>query len=340
MRFVRASAAASRIALASVSAAVLVSGCHVPGTASGPATSGSGSITVAVVPGIDNAPLRLAVQDGLFRQHGLNVTVQSYGSVGAEIQALTAGHADIAAGDYTDFLATQATGRAKLRLIADGYDAVANSMEVLTLPTSGITTPQDLASNLPNRPVATPPVGISPYPYLSSFPYNISTMATKQVLQSDGVTPNSVTWQQMPMQDMIAALRSHGVKAILVTEPYILEAEAKLGAVEVLDSCSGVTAGLPLSGYFSLDSYVRNQPSTVQAFQAALSQAQSSAAMRGPLQAVLPTMTGMTTQQAALVTIGTYPTALSVGQVQRVATLMLDSGMISNPMDVRGLVFP
>jgi NitT/TauT family transport system substrate-binding protein len=334
MRLVRASAAASRIALVSVSAAVLVSGCPVPGTASGPATSGSGSITVAVVPGIDNAPLRLAVQDGLFRQHGLNVTVQGYGSVSAEIQALTAGHADIAVGDYTDFLAAQATGRAKLRLLADGYDAVANSMEVLTLPTSGITTPQALV----NEPVATPPADISGY--LSSVPNNMPTMATEQVLQSDGVSPNSVNWQPMPMQGMIAALRNHSVKAILVTEPYIFEAEARLGAVEVLDSCSGVTAGLPLSGYFSLDSYVRDQPSTVQAFQAALSQAQSNASMRGPLQAVLPTMTGMTTQDAALVTIGTYPTALSVGQVQRVATLMLDSGMISNPMDVKGLVFP
>jgi NitT/TauT family transport system substrate-binding protein len=334
MRLVCASATALRIALVSVTAAVLVSGCHVPGTASGTASSGSGSITVAVVPGIDNAPLRLAVQDGLFRQHGLNVTVQSYGSVGSEIRALAAGHADIAIGDYTDFLSTEATGTAKLRLIADGYDAVANSIEVLTLPNSGITTPQALA----NKPVATPPADISGYQ--RSVPYNMATMATEQVLQSDGVSPNSVNWQQMPMQDMIAALRNHSVKAILATEPYVFEAEARLGAVEVLDSCSGVTAGLPLSGYFSLDSYARNQASTVQAFQAALSQAQSNASMRGPLEAALPTMTGMTTQDAAMVTIGTYPTALSIGQVQRVATLMLDSGMITNPMDVRGLVFP
>jgi hypothetical protein len=30
---------------------------------------------------------------------------------------------------------------------------------------------------------------------------------------------------------------------------------------------------------------------------------------------------------------------VSVGQVQRVATLMSDSGMISSPIDVSGLVF-
>jgi NitT/TauT family transport system substrate-binding protein len=330
MRLVRASAAASRIALASVSAAVLVSACHVPGTGgSGPAASGGGSITVAVVPGIDNAPLTIGIQDGLFRQHGLSVTVKSYDSASQEIKALDSGHADIAVGDYSGFFFAESNG-AKLRLIADGYDAVAGSIAVLTLPGSGITVPQDLV----NKPVAIPPTQTGQL----TVPYNIQTLAAEQVLQSDGLSPNSVIWRPMLMQNMIGALRKGRVKAILVTEPYIFEAEAQLGAVQVIDSSSGVTGGLPLSGYFSLDSYARAQPSAVQAFQAALSQAQSDAGMRGPLQAVLPPLTGMSKQDAAMITLGTYPASLSIGQVQRVATLMLDSGMITRPLNVSKLV--
>ena len=60
--------------------------------------------------------------------------------------------------------------------------------------------------------------------------------------------------------------------------------------------------------------------------------------MRGPVQAVLPSATGMTAQDAALVTLGTYPTSLSVGQVQRVAQLMFDAGMIANTVNVKRLV--
>jgi NitT/TauT family transport system substrate-binding protein len=333
MRLVRASAAASRIALASVSAAVLVSACHVPFTGgAGPAASGGGSITVAVVPGIDNAPLRVAVQDGLFQQHGLNVTVKGFSSVSSEIQALKTGQANVAVGDYTDFFAAQASGGAKLRLIADGYDAVANSTAVLTLPNSGITTPQKLVG----RWVATPPPDTS---YPKDIPYNLPMMATQQVLQSDGVSPTSVFWRQMPMQDMIRALHDGSVGAILVTEPYVFRAEAQLGAVEVLDSCSGVTASLPLSGYFSSKSFTDSQPSTVRAFQAALSQAQADSGMRGPVQAALRQLPGVSAQDATMVTLGTYPAAVSVGQVQRVVTLMSDSGMISNPIDVRSLLF-
>ncbi len=316
-----------------VLSAVLASGCHVPGTGASGAASGSGPITVAVVPGIDNAPLRVGVQDGLFQQFGLNVTVKDYQSLGAEFQALTSGQAQIAAGDYTGFLYEQATSRASLRLIADGYDAAPNSVAILTLPGSGITTPQQLQGQ-PGG-VATPPAQMVPYSV--AVPYNIQTLAAEEVLQNDGVSPSSVNWTQMQAQHMIGALRSGQVKAILATEPYILEAEKQLGAVEVVDASSGVTSGLPMSGYFSLASYAHANPSAVQAFQGALDQAQSDCAQRGPVQAVLPNLTGMSTGDAALVTVGAYPTSLNVGQVQRVAALMYDSGMISNPVSVSSM---
>ena len=184
--------------------------------------------------------------------------------------------------------------------------------------------------------MATPPAQV--VPYSAAVPYNIQTLAAEEVLQNDGVSPSSVNWTpDAGPQDMIGALHSGQVKAILVTEPYILEAEEQLGAVEVLDASSGVTSGLPLSGYFSLASYARANPSAVQAFQAALDQAQSDCAQRGPVQAVLPNLTGMSNGEAALVTLGTYPTSLNVGQVQRVAGLMYDSGMISNPVSVSAL---
>jgi NitT/TauT family transport system substrate-binding protein len=321
-----------RIASAVLLVAVLASGC----SGSGAGSSGTaGRITVAVVPGIDNAPLSVAVHDGLFPRHGLNVTVKDYQSLDAESQALTSGQAQIAVGDYTGFFYEQATGHASLRLIADGYDAASSSVAILALPSSRITTPEGLQ----NGSVGTP---FAPLPQMvpsstAVVPYNIQTLAAEEVLQNDGVSPSSVNWTQMQPQDMIGALRSGRVKAILATEPYILEAEEQLGAVEVVDASSGVTSGLPLSGYFSLASYAQANPSVVQAFQGALDQAQSDCAQRGPVQTVLPQLTGMRTGDAALVTLGTYPTSLNVSEVQRVATLMYDSGMINNPINVSAL---
>jgi NitT/TauT family transport system substrate-binding protein len=324
---------ARRAAPIAVTLTLLTSGCSFLGAGGSNGASGSGPITVAVVPGIDSLPLGVAVQDGLFQQHGLNVTIKDYSSLDDEYRALTSGQAQIAVGDYTDFLYEQASGHTSLRLIADGYDAAANSVAILSLPSSNITTPQQLEGAIPG--VATPYAQMAPYS--TAVPYSIQTLAAEEVLQNDGVSPSSVTWKQMQPQAMIEALRSGQVDAILATEPYILEAEQQLGAVEVVNASSGVTSGLPMSGYFSLATYAHANQAAVQAFQEALDQAQSQCAQRGPVQTVLSHLTGVTSEDAALVTVGTYPTTLNVSQVQRVAALMYDSGMISNPLTVSAL---
>ena len=89
--------------------------------------------------------------------------------IATEFQALGNGGVDIAVGDYADFFYEQATNMASLHLVADGYDAAAGVMEVLSLPSSNITTPQGLE----HKVVATPePQLIQSFngPYTSNIP--------------------------------------------------------------------------------------------------------------------------------------------------------------------------
>jgi NitT/TauT family transport system substrate-binding protein len=316
--------------VASLAMAMLAAGCSAGGSSG--ADGGGAHITVAIVPGLDTAPLEVAVKHGLFGDHGLDVSVQTYSSVNAVYDALNSGKADIGAGDYTDFLYHVAFNKAKLRLVADAYDATTGSMELMTLPGSNkqISKPQDLVG----KNIATPtPQGSR---FNRGAPYNIETLATESVLQADGLSPSSVHWKPMPEASMLGKLRTHQVSAILVTEPYITEAETRLGATEFIDSVSGVTASLPLSGYFASASFADRNPDAVRAFQAALNTAQSDAAQRGTLQSML--VSDMSKANAALVTVGQYPTFLSIGQVQRVADLMYDSGMIFKRISIRSLL--
>jgi NitT/TauT family transport system substrate-binding protein len=324
-----------RRAVACLSAALLVAGCGLLGGSSGGlSSSDNATISVAAVPGVDDAPLYVALREGLFRQRGLHVTISNYSSLRQEIQALGSGRVDIAAGDYADFFFKQSRGALDLRLIADGYDAAPNVMAVLTLPGSGINSPQDLV----DKRVATPTA--QAIKRTRNLPYSMEMMATQAVLRTDGVGPTSVRWIAMPERDMISALRDHkyGVEAIVATEPYILEAESKLGAVSVLDSCSGVTSGLPLLGYFTVQKFQSEHAPALRAFRSALVQAQGVATMRGQVQETLTSAMHINEQAAALMTLGQYPTFLSIGQVQRVADLMYDAGMITNPLAVRRLV--
>jgi NitT/TauT family transport system substrate-binding protein len=303
----------------------LVAGCSA-------SAHGLPTLTVAAVPGIDDAPLYIAADDGQFAAEGLNVKIKDYGSVSSEITALKTGKADVAAGDYADFFYAQARQPGML-IVAESYDAAADVMDVLVLPDSGITTPKQLAG----KTIGTPePQEI---PYSATIPYSMETLATQSALQDDGVDPASVSWKPVPTPDLIGALSSHKVAAILVTEPYIYRAESQIGASEILDSVTGTTATLPLSGYFTSTSFARAHAGALEGFRAGLQRVQRHANAGTAVRAVITRRVGMTAQSAALVTIGEYQTLPDVGGLQRIANLLIDFGVIPKPLNIENMIF-
>jgi NitT/TauT family transport system substrate-binding protein len=323
-------------AIGALAVAALAAGCQVAG-AQPASPDGTVTLTVAATPGVDDAPLYLALKDGLFQSAGLNVKIHSYQSVSQELQALTSGQVDVAAGDYADFFYAEYQ-RADLRVVADGYHAAPGVMEVLTLPNSGITTPQDLEGKTigTTEPQLIPVQKNAPVP----VPYSLETIATQSVLDNDGVNLAHIMWKPLPTGDLINALADHQVNAILIQEPYIYEAESSLGAIEVLDSCSGATASLPLSGYFADGSFARKNPDALQDFRSALQRAQADAALPGPVEAVLAQHSGMSMETASLVTVGDYPTSLDAASLQRVADLMFSFGVLQRTLNVAGMTGP
>ncbi len=326
----------ARFVLAAVSglAVLVAAGCSSsPGTATGTV---SATVTIAAIPGIDDAPLYLALKDGLFAAAGLkHVVIQPESQESAVFDALRSNRAQIAATDYGTLLYQQSLSP-DYKILADGYDAAAGSLEVLTLPNSNITTPAQLAG----ARVAIPNDDI-----LSSMstgnPASLEAAAATEVLDSyTGSSIDVVTGTAVPEAQEVSDLMTHrdGIKAILVGQPYIFEAERDAGAIEVMDACSGYTANLPLSGYTATTSWVKDNPVAVADFQSAMAQAQAEASMVGPVQKVLPKFTGMTVQDAELATIGTYPTSTSASGLERVDRMMWQLSMIKAQVSIPQMI--
>jgi NitT/TauT family transport system substrate-binding protein len=343
--------------MAALAAGLLtIAGCQTGSTSStaAPTISGGNNVVrVAETPGVGDAPLFLAFQQGLFREAGLEVNIKNYPSTQAELVALRSGQADVAFGDYADMFYAQALALAQaqakgrtaknslnLMIVADGYDAVANTMEVLALPPGkggpGIVTPQKLAG----KTVGTAPAQVMPS-NVPGQPYSLDTVATQSVLQNDNVKPASITWKPLPASvSPIQALATHQVNAILATEPTIFEAESQLGAVPVLDSCTGSTANLPLDGYFSTRTFANAQHAKLTAFRNVLLKAQTLANNQSaPVRNTLEGSEGMSVQDASLLTIGQYPTTVSVNDLQRVIRLMFFFNAIPVQPSVKAMIF-
>src|SRR5579859_5390035 len=331
----------ARVAAGCAVAAAMLAGCQPPGTptASGSLRAGA-SITVASEPGVGDAPLYVAWQRGLFRQVGLTVHIRSYPTAAAEVAALRSGQASVAAGDYADFFYAQALSEqehendASMVVLADGYDAASNIMDVLVSPNSPITAPQDLAG----KTIGTAEPQLMPHRF-NGQPYSLETVAASSVLEDDGIQPTSVKWKPMPAADLVSALRNHTVNAILATEPEIFQAESQLGARTILDACSGETVNLPLEGYFAPRSFAARHRAALIAFRSALTRAQADAVQPAPLEAAFQHYAGMSRQAAALITLGVYPTSLRVVSLQRVADLMSFYGALPQPLNVGQMIF-
>jgi NitT/TauT family transport system substrate-binding protein len=316
------------LAAASVLALLLAAGCANSGS---PGGSVSSTVVIASVPGVSDASIYLAQKDGLFAAAGLaHVQIKRYRNQAAEMAALSSAQADIAASDYGDVFNQQAQSH-DLRILADGYDATSSVLEILTLPNSSITEPKDLIGD--NVKIGLPSDDILSDVASDSAPSLYAAAATNVLTDYVGTAEAGLIqgeWQPESQQAEVAGLKDGSLQAILVSEPYIYEAESELGAVEVLDACSGPTAGLPLLGYVAMNAWVRDNPGAAADFQAAIAKAQSDASLAGQVQAVLPGATGMTAQDADLVTVGTYPTSTSTAGLEEVVRLLAVNGTISN----------
>jgi NitT/TauT family transport system substrate-binding protein len=309
-----------------ITAFVLLLTAFLAACGSSPATTAPGktTLTVGVLPVIDAAPFEIALKNGYFAQQGLTIKTVSVLQSTQAVPDLLRGSVDIIGGNYTSYFEGDSRGTFSIDVIGMAIDCVPTDFEVLSLPGSGITSTQDLAG----KTVAV------------NLTSNIQTLTLNAILKADGVTgqPHYVA---IPFPEMGAALKAHRVDAISVVEPYITAYEKTDGAVPVTSQCISPVAGYPVSGYFATASWVKQNPAALRAFQRALDKGQTYAdANPSAVRAILPSYTAITAAEAQHVVLGTFPDTTDVAQLQQMANLMEQQGMISGSFQVSSIVAP
>ncbi|RJO70809.1 ABC transporter substrate-binding protein [Nocardia panacis] len=307
--------------------AALAFACALLLTACGGATEQSGPkthLTIGALPILDDAPLFIAVQEGFFKQEGLTVSTKIVAQSTQALPSLLHGDIDIiSGGNYVSYFQGNARGAFDVQVLAAASTCASDAFGVLTLPDSGVRTPADLAG----KKIAVNLVN------------NVQTLLGDTLLKSSGIDTGGIHYVQIPFAEMDRALSAHQVDAISVVEPFLSGAQHS-GAVQVMSLCTGPTEKFPLSGYFATRDWVGKNPLAARAFQRAMARAQQVATdNRAAVERIIPTYTAIGAQDAQRIRLGGYPVGTDAEQLQRVADLMKQGGMLDAPLDVRPLIY-
>src|SRR6202044_794156 len=107
-------------------------------------------------------------------------------------------------------------------------------------------------------------------------PLNINYLLAASVLTENGIPVKDVDFPSQPIAfpNMAQELAEGKVSAAAMPEPFATAAEQQYGVVELTDLNQGATEQFPIQGYVVTKKWAQQNPNTLKAFVAALSQGQ------------------------------------------------------------------
>ncbi|MBV9208264.1 MAG: ABC transporter substrate-binding protein [Actinobacteria bacterium] len=272
-------------------------------------------VTVAALPAADLGGLYVALDEGLFAQQGLHVTIDKIPSSAAVVADQLKGKVDIAAGAYVAYLAAQAAG-ARFRILAEASALGPLTRVLVITPGSRITSVADLAGKK---------IGVN-------GTNSIGTLLISGLLQEDGISPQQVTFvtDKQGFPAMPGHLQAGEYDAAFLAEPYVTFAEEDYGDQVLSDFTQGYLSHLPIDGYFATQAWVRRHPKTAAAFVRAIHEGQVIAKTnRAAVEAAMGRYDNLPPTVTAIMALPEFPTGPVVGtRIDSEALLMLSLGML------------
>ncbi|WP_068921769.1 ABC transporter substrate-binding protein [Planobispora rosea] len=279
-------------------------------------------LTVGILPVPDNAALFIAREKGFFEDEGLTVKTETIQGGAAAIPSLRSGTLDVSMTNYVSAFVAAEAG-VKLKIITDLYQAGPDVFNIIAAKDSPVSSVADLKG----RTIAVNTLK------------NIGTLAVTTTLKSGGLTAGDVKFVEMPLPNMAAALQKGDIDAAWTTEPFLTGAQKGIGAKKIADTMTGPMDGFPIAGFAVTAEFAEKNPKSLAAFQRAVAKAQQlAAADRKAVEKVLPTYTKIDAATAAVIKLGTFPTAMDPQRLQRVADVMLQQQYLKSSIDAATLI--
>lgn len=166
----------------------------------------------------------------------------------------------------------------------------------------------------------------------------LAQMLAESVLEEFSVQPDQTDYVTAPFSSIATALQQGDAAATVLPEPFLTQAEEKLGVATLADLNQGGVTDFPLAGYVTSSAWVQKNPAVAEAFVEALVQGQVVASTdRKAVEQVLQRNLGMSGVVTSVIALGTYPIGINAVQLGRVGYLMQRLGILSPSASVSSL---
>ncbi|MGY1631821.1 ABC transporter substrate-binding protein [Geodermatophilus sp. SYSU D01186] len=240
---------------------VVVAACGTEGESAPAGEGGSGlqDVTVGVSTVVDVAPVYLGISEGIFEEHGLEVTPQTTSGGGAALLPLVLnGEVDFAYGNVVSLLKAREEGL-DVRAVTHGSSSPGRQAGTGLILVGGDSPVQD-AADLEGKTVAVNSLA------------SLTEVMVHAAIERAGGDPAKVTLVELPVSDMIPALERGEVDAITEYEPFGTIAK-QAGARPVAYTFDLTETDTLIASYFTSGTLAEQDPELVETFKAAMNEA-------------------------------------------------------------------
>lgn len=285
---------------------------------------GTQSVTVGALPILDVAPLHLGIQEGLFEDEGLDISVENAQGGAAIVPAVLQGDTPIGFSNVTSLLIARSKGL-PVQIIAPASAStgeVGNDFAAVMVPEdSDIQEPADLAG----KTVAINTLN------------NISDTVIRETVRKDGGDEEAIEFVEMAFPDMPAALDAGNVDAVFVVEPFVT-ISAKSGARPVAWPYADAVDALEVAVYFTSEQTAQSNPELIEKFTRAMVASQELASSdEEKLRAIPTAYTEIDEALLADLTFPKFTSEVSEASGQGLADLGVEDGLFDEMPDLDAL---
>lgn len=283
-------------------------------------------VNVGVIPIVDVASIYLGQSEGIFEEHGIDLTLSLAQGGAAIVPAVQSGDFDFGFSNVTSLLIAENQGL-PFEVVSAGPQTTGDSDNDFSAVMVGPDSDIESIADFEGQRVA-----------VNTLNNIFDSVISEGLLDADG-DPSAVDFVEIGFPDMLAQLESGNVDAISAVDPYVSIAEDQ-GFERVFAPFADVVDELGVGAYFTTSQMVEDDPELVESFNAAMRESQAFADENPEaVREVLGEYTEVEEDILAEIAIPSFPADVNIDSLSHVAEISERHGLIDEAMDVEEIVW-